>query len=245
MKLLVAERSDPLAGRLRDVFAAHGEPCVLLDEGELLTAPMACERNGTAVGGYVRLGSDDVPLGELSGVLLRPRRDWWPSTRLDVQDQMFVYHETVASWFALLSDLECPVANRFELGWWLHDLAYPEELRCVLADELGVETTPAGTPVYDSGRLLPAPLDTSRSVALYLAGERVIARCDEGRALAGRLRPEALERWRRAHGVVFCRLDFAAGRPHRLEHVELLPPLEGESPAVVDRLATAMEEVLA
>lgn len=247
MKLLVAPRSDPLAQRLAEAMAVRREPVIWLDDDGLFSAPMAYEREGTAAAGFLRAGTEELRLDEVSGVLLRPSRDWWPAPGLDLQDQVFVYHETTAAWFAVLAALEAPVVNRFGLGWWLHDLGYPDELRLALGRQLGLATAPRENGYDDTGRLAAAPLDPAQSIGLYLVADQVVPRNDTPEPMAERLRtqPEVLDRWRRSTGIVFCRLDFDTRRQDHLRHVEVLPPLEDESPTTIDRLAVAMTEVLA
>jgi hypothetical protein len=245
MRLLIAEPADPIAGHLDRVLRSAGREVAWLDEGELFTAPFWFRREGTEVGGAVRVGGRDVALGELRGVLLRPRRRWWPSESFDLKDQMFVYHETTASWFALLESLDCPVVNRFQLGWWLHDPGCVRELRRSLAAELALACASFEAGV-EQGALVPVPVDPAQAISVYLAGRRIVPRSEEGEEAARELerRREALDRWQRHHGVELCRLDFERAGGRRLRHVEAMPPLDGEDPTLLGRLGQGLEEVL-
>ena len=58
--------------------------------------------------GFFEISGQKVALDDVQGAVLRLPRAWWPSREFDLQDQMFVYHETMASWFALFDVLNVP-----------------------------------------------------------------------------------------------------------------------------------------
>jgi hypothetical protein len=194
-------------------------PCHHLDESDLFACtPFQFERNHDRTAGYLITGRQQIPLREISGVVLRLPRAWWPSTDFHLQDQMFVYHETMASWFALIDILDCPVVNRFGLGWWLQDLVYPLELRMRLATalHLGVtadEQLPQIQSIYRSGGLtIPGPG----------CGRDLLSRLDNcGAALAA---------WERQSGISLSRIDFLMqGATPRIHSVEPYPDFSGEA----------------
>ncbi|HYG65974.1 MAG TPA: hypothetical protein VEL74_25595 [Thermoanaerobaculia bacterium] len=230
MFLILAESGDPLATQVENLFETQGRPARRLSEKELMEeTPLAIERDGGRFGGLLRLPGGDLPLDQLSGVLVRMRRRWWPSSGFEPADQMFVYHETTAAVFCLLAGLRCPVMNRFDLGWWLCDPAYPERLREELADRLGwslIEADPECEPVRVyavDGRLIPA----------------------SGQAVSFEDRAAALAEWQRRSGLRICRLDVSSGAEPALEAIDPCPSLVGESADLIGRVAAAAVEGLA
>ena len=142
MLLICGNSDDRLIEKLLRLGEDAGWVPRHLDENALLGGTsFAFERNGRHASGFFEIAGQSVGLDDVQGAILRLPRAWWPSAEFDLQDQMFVYHETMASWFALFDALECPVVNRCGLGWWLQDLGYPLELRASLADAIGVEAS--------------------------------------------------------------------------------------------------------
>lgn len=236
MKLFVAEPDDPLVRALHRAEGRDRDDVVWLPEHLLLSATsLAYERRGTELRGTIGSNGDTLELAELDGVLLRLSRRWWPDAAFgSVQDQVFVYHETTAAWFALLADLPCPVVNRFPLGWWLHDADLPEALR----DEL------AATLALDAAHCDPTG-EAAQTTSVYLAGRHLVPRNAGGEDAAAGIgaRLEQLVRWQRDSGILLARLDLDAAEPHRLRAVEASPDFAGDSPETLARVAAGLAEV--
>lgn len=233
MILILAERDDPFAGRVQDRLKRRGRPVRRLSEVELREqTPLSIEREGARFGGFLRLAGGDLPLSDFTGVLVRLPRRWWPSAAFDPPDQMFVYHETTAALFCLLSGMGCPLVNRFDLGWWLCDPSYPVSLREGLGDRLGLRTEGADPEA--------AP------VSIYVVDGRLIPASREAVPAADRLasRAGALDAWQQTSGIRLCRLDMSAGADPILERVEPCPSLLGEAGRVVEQVTTAALEIL-
>src|SRR6185295_4851852 len=121
MFLILGDPEDVLASAVHRRLTAAGRRTAWLTETELAeSTPFALRRHGGRVSGFLRCHGEDVPFDDLAGVLVRLGRGWWPS-RVEADDRLFVYHETLAALFALLDSLRCPVVNRFGLPWWLRD----------------------------------------------------------------------------------------------------------------------------
>lgn len=252
MLLLLGDSADFLSLEvlLRCDEAGLGrEKVVACDEKTLFEAlPFALRMDHSGCDGCLVIQGGSLALEEISAVLFRPQRWWWPPEEFDLQDQMFVYHETMASWFAICSALRCPVVNRFGLGWWLQDLNYPRQLALGFSDALGLALSlpPAsgGTPY---GRLLPAgPPDPVEAQSLYIAGPRLVptSACSPAliQAIAGRR--SALAGWQDETGITLCRADFTPGDTPRLRHLEVFPRLEDEERTVTEELAGALFDAL-
>jgi hypothetical protein len=247
MHLILGNREDVLVSEVSRQFEKKGLPACLINEADLFSGtPFAFRRNATRTEGFLRIEGQVIPLASLSAVLVRMPLMWWPAEGLDLQDQMFVYHETRASHFALLSSLSCTVVNRFSLAWWVHDLTYPESITLDLAQRLNCE---AAVVVLDprQGRLFPTGPDHSPTTAnIYLAGCRFIPANRAPHAVNKVAEmSQAVADWQSESGIKLCRLDFdIAGATPRLRYVEPFPVVDGESPEVVRTIATATLEVL-
>jgi hypothetical protein len=248
MILILGDPADRLVLTVRRQLDALGVDMTTATEGELLgSTPLALESHEDGWSGYLCPGDDRLSLSDVSGVVLRLPRSWWPDPEFSLQDQMFVYHETTAAWFCLFANLRCPVMNRFGLGWWLREVNYPTTLCLELADALGIGIA--------YGRLLeprPLQLDATGPPSagdlehVYAVGGRVISEkpeSSEAAAMLDELGPE-LGQWQRASGILMCRLDFSRDGQNHLAYVEPSPRVEAESPQLVDRIAAAMVEVL-
>jgi hypothetical protein len=247
MHLILGSREDVLVSEISRKLKEKGSSPWLVSEADLFSAtPFAFQRNGVETGGFLRIQGNDVSLASLSSVLVRLPLTWWPGGDLDLQDQTFVYHETRAAYFALLSSLRCTVVNRFSLEWWVHDLTYPEALTLELAQRLNCEAALA-KPDPMQGRLYPTGPDPSSStVAVYLAGGRFIPQSHVSRSVENiaRMSP-AIAEWQSQSGIQLCRLDFdIAGVTPRLRYAETFPVMNEEAPEVVGEIATATLEVL-
>jgi len=236
MILILAEPDDPLAGSLQTRIGERGRPVRRLSERELMEeTPIALERQGRRFGGFLRLPGGDVRVQDLSGVVVRISRRWWPSPSFDPSDQMFVYHETTAALFCLLAGLSCPVINRFDLGWWLRDPAHPELLREELAERLGLR--PDG---------MDGPGSPRRPLSVYAVDGRLIPASGASAPLAERLSglSAALASWQASSGLRICRLDLSGGDEPVLERLDPCPTLVDEAPAVTEQIAAAALEML-
>lgn len=256
MLLVLGHPDDPLIQQVYRRAISHGTPIHCIDEPDLFSStPFAFEQTGTTTTGYLHIteaGSSDTTtlrLDQLSSVLVRLPRIWWPSTDLDLQDQMFVYHESSAAWFAMLEGLDCPVVNRFDLAWWLNDTTYPSTLTHDLADKLKVPTSAAPHPTTPLPRILPTTPEPNCS-SVYLAGSTLIPRSPKDQAISRWLSQNlpALTVWQRTTGTQLARLDFDHESTNSdnlsLHHVEIFPWLEDEPPALIDQIAAATVEML-
>jgi len=242
--LVIASPEDTLATQ----FGSHCvEPIRRSSEADLFSAPFSLEIDHHTVRGSLSVHGEKVSLADLSAIFLRPSRTWWPGPEFAAQDQMFVYHETIASWFTFFDCAACPVINRFGLGWWLQDHSYPMQLRSELAAILGVPASDCAQPPSAFTKLTPTgPDPEARSV--YLAGQLIIgtAIVTTGHPLdiAIRSRMSAIREWQNRTGISFCRLDFETGAVPRLKSVEVFPLLDREPARLIDRVAAAlMEEI--
>ncbi len=243
MILAIGDPNDPLLREVR----RQCPHVVVCDERTLFESSLFALRvDGCHSEGFLNVGGRNFELAEVSGVLLRPPRLWWPSLEFDLSDQMFVYHETIASWFAVFSSLDCPIVNRFGLGWWLQDLTYFLELRDRLSRALGLPAD--GDEIPPGGRLRPTSREDSNSLdSVYITGGTAIlmpgCRRDlEGRFASGR---QALAGWQAATGIGFCRADFTHEDPVRLLRVDPFPLLESETEDIVAQIATAILQPMA
>jgi hypothetical protein len=259
MLLVLGHPDDLLIQQVYSRAAGDAIPIHCIDEPDLFASvPFAFEQNGTSTTGYLSItetGSNagtTLRLNQLSGVLVRLPRLWWPSTDLDLQDQMFVYHECSAAWFALLEALSCPVVNRFDLAWWLNDITYPAALVHDLAHKLNIHADTPPSPSALPPRILPKPPEPNCS-SVYLAGSTLIPRSSKDHAISNWLAKNlsTLTTWQRENGAQLSRLDFdlEATNPEGpttlcLHHVELFPWLEDEPPALIDQIAAATVEML-
>lgn len=247
MILILGSSSDPLAIQTQRCLEARGQMACTVSEEVLFSATsLVLERTGGRVSGLIQFDGVGHTLEDIEGVLLRLPRTWWPSDEFCLQDQMFVYHETMAAWYALLSSLVCPVVNLFGLGWWLRDAAYPELLRNRLAVHLGPALVPSNTSPPDASGILPTAPDSSTGArSTYIVGEAIIPRCEEDRAVTELLAPYtmALSSWQEENGLLLCRLDLATGKALKIGRVEPFPSVEGEPAPVLDRLASATADL--
>jgi hypothetical protein len=137
----------------------------------------AFERNGRETTGFLQIDQQAKELRNICGAVLRLPRQCWPSVEFDLQDQMFVYHETIASWIALFDVLACPVINRFGLGWWLNDLTYPVRLCTSLARTVDLELCKFDESHFGGGRLWPTQRPDYKGVeSIYRSGGHTISR---------------------------------------------------------------------
>jgi hypothetical protein len=248
MILVLGHPDDSLIEEVRARLTSRGTAVLCLSEDELFSStPFAFEQTGTRSGGYLRVNGTDTYLSEFSSVFVRMPRLWWAPTELDLQDQMFVYHESSAAWFALLASLSCRVVNRFDLAWWLNDITYPDALVNDLARRLEVHSKTDPPPDLLPPRIVPKMPDPLGS-SVYVAGSAVIPREISDRMTADRVEQylPALANWQQESGVQLCRLDFSCeSEEFYLRHVEVFPFLHDEPTGLVEQIAGATVEMLA
>lgn len=248
MILILGGSTDKLANEVNRRLKARGLPVFFARELELYsTVPFKLERSGKDQGGFIRINGIEIQLSELSGVLIRLPRAWWPSCEFNLQDQMFVYHETTALWFSLLASLSCLMINRFALGWWLQDLTYPEFLRKRLAEQLKLETSIFKTSSSCLDCLLPTPACNSfDDMSVYLVGKNIMPRLSRDNHLVNLLKEKAsaLTCWQEENGIMLCRLDFENSDKVRIKYVEVFPLFENESIEIIDQIIKATMEIL-
>ena len=246
MILILGSSADALVETVFSRGESKGLPVKLLSEEELFDgAPFSFERDGQKLHGTIHLDGEIISLREISSALIRLTRTWWPSAGFNPKDQMFVYHETTAAWFSLITSLSCPLINRFNLGWWLQDVSYPELLRRQMADLLELETTAYELVVPADGRLYPTRPDTT-STSVYIVGERLIASSPRAELLAERLdrsRPR-LASWQVENGISLCRLDFESDGRSRLKYIEVFPLIDDEHPDLIEQIGAASMALL-
>jgi len=246
--IFFASRTDDLTRWLRTELVKRARRIRFLDENNLFSAtPFVFQRTGKKIGGYLSIGSEQVPIGKISSAFVRLPREWWPRGGLDIQDQMFVYHETTAAWFNFLTYLPCPVINRFSLGWWLQDLNYPLLLGKHLSEELDIPMVPLEPSISYGVRLLPTNRDvTPNAASIYLVGKKLLPGASDAKAILRLLlrQPRALARWQRTHKVSFCRLDFELKPQLLLKYVETFPLFQDDPKSVVKKVVSALADML-
>jgi hypothetical protein len=239
---------DRLIAEVHRQTAAAGVSALLLGESELFSAtPFSLEIDGTERSGFLQYDGRVIALSDISGLLFRLPRLWWPSAQFDLQDQIFVYHETASAWFCLLSGLGCTQINRFGLGWWVHDCCYPEQLSASAAARLGLQASEPSVAAQPPIRLFPTPVtEAERSRHVYVVGDTILPRTPGDREVAALLvsRRSALEEWQRASGISFCRLDFRHDAAIEVAYVEPMPMLDEERPELVAKIAEELTRLL-
>lgn len=247
MILFFASRKDDLTRCLSCELVKRGRRIQPLDENDLFSAmPFAFKRSGRKISGYLKIDGERIPIRNISGAFVRFPREWWPGGEFDVQDQMFVYHETTAAWFNLLTYLTCPVINRFSLGWWLQDLNYPLLLGKRFSEQLDIPMVPLEPSISYGVRLLPTKPDVSpNSASIYLVGRELFPATDEANAVLPLLlrQPVALARWQHDNDISFCRLDFDLRCKPLLKHVETFPLFQNETKPVVENVVSAIADI--
>jgi len=248
MLTILGTAEDRLTAEVHRQTVAAGAPALLLGESELFSAtPFSLEINRTERSGFFQYNGRAIALGDISGLLFRIPRVWWPSAQFDLQDQIFVYHETASAWFCLLSGLGCRQINRFGLGWWVHDCCYPEQLSASAAARLGLEAVEPGDAAQRPIRIFPTPVtEAERSRHVYVVGDTILPRTPGDREVAALLASHrsALGDWQRESGISFCRFDFRHDAAIELAYVEPIPMLDDERPELVAKIAEELTRLL-
>ena len=241
MVLILAHSDDVLARNIYNILKKKRGDIQFIDESTLFSkVQFSLHRRGQQIDGFLRLRGKRILLTDLSGVLLRLHRTWWPSPSLDLQDQVFIYHETIASWFSLFAALTCQVINRFPLGWWLQEVNSMEMLRLSLASRLHLRTTISGSPILAEYGLHPTPSSSSEDMtSCYIAGDHLIPSLRSGSRINTILsrRFPAIASWLEHDGITLCRLDFEGAQ---LCRVEPSPLLDNEPTIIVDKIGKAI-----
>ncbi len=241
MLVILGSAEDRLTAEVHQRAASSAGPVLLLGESELFGAtPFRLEISGAERSGFLQRDGGAIALNEISGVLFRLPRLWWPSPQFDVQDQVFVYHETASSWFCLLSGLACVQINRFGLGWWVHDCCYPDQLREQVAGRLGVAAVEPPLTDQRAVRVFPTPVTEAADARhVYVIGDTVLPRTAADNQIAAQVkgRRSALAQWQQLSGISFCRLDFRQNRTLELAYVEPMPMVDDEPPEIAAKVA--------
>jgi len=249
MILIVADRTDTLASRLETRLVNRGfRVCFTSETALYCDSEVACSQKGPELAGTVVLDGVRREFSEITGILLRPPRVWWPGPDFDSQDQAFVYHETTATWFHLLTGFVCPVINRFALGWWLQDLNYPTQLLTTLSARLRLPVAPGESGVPYTVGLRPTHAPGRGTASLYVAGHRLVEGAERSAGESGACaclaqRASALRRWQEENGIQFCRLDFDLSDGLRLNYVEVFPQLDPGAGELAERLSCGIAEI--
>jgi hypothetical protein len=209
MLLLLGEPDDALLTALAEEASRRGADVDRLDEAALFSAGIALRLGAGAPEGHILHEERRLALSNVTGVVLRLPLSWWPDDGFSLKDRLFIRHETVAAWIAMIkSGIRAPVVNDFALNWWLSDPLYRPDLRRSLAAALQVaDSAPPG----------------SRRTEYWIAGEAVLASSGDPWPCTG----PALAAWRAATGMGLARLDCALdgdGRLAALLDLDPFPP---------------------
>jgi len=243
--IALGPRDDVLVQRLNDYLGPGG--LRHLDVTTLFgSTPFSTKRCGRDTSGFLTLNGIRIPYAEIKGVVIRLPLTWSLSYEFDLQDRMFVYHETLAAWFSTISNLACPVFNRFGLGWWLQDTTYHLRLLQRLAFQLAMTIstdTPSLFPAHSLFFGSPNPCHDSA----YLVGEKIIKReGEEDSLLFSFLSDKAamLADWQESEGILLSRLDFLRkGNQLQLSNIDPIPSLHTEHPGTIDRIAKTIVDI--
>jgi hypothetical protein len=244
--LLLGSPDDTLLAAVRGELAVRNRPVIVIDEADLLSrARFTFIRRGRKTSGSLQIDGRTVPADMISGVLLRLGRTWWPDRSFDLQDQMFVYHETIAAWFNFLSYLRCPVINQFSLGWWLHDLNYPLDLARSLCAALDIPLAPLPSSLpYEIRLNATRPGSSPTAGSVYIAGNEIISRHARTRTILASLRKKrvTLQEWMRRQQLSICRLDFQIEARPAVSRIEAYPLFDEEGGTVLREVATGIAD---
>ena len=212
--LLIGPETDPFIDALRRRPRRLSQPLIHLDESELYTTEFELHRSGRSVTGTIHAKDGPLDFREIRSVLFRPQRAWWPDQDFRFSDAVFVYHETVAAWIAVLKSLAARVVNDFGLGWWLGDPIYSEMLKRDLAHELQLPNRSLTVPCDDDPRTPPAQPPSGEPASFLVSGRAVVAlglqtATDRRRVLEEQLQDGRLAAWQERTRHHLVRLDFA------------------------------------
>lgn len=232
--LILADPADLLAAEAERDLVRRGKTVWRISEDALFSQTrLALHQQGSVLAGDVWIRRRKIAVESIAGVLLRLPQAWWPPTDLDLSDQMFVYHETMAAWFSLLARVRGLVVNRFGLGWWLRDPEYQISLCQSFARQMNI-------PMFgDSSSLRPEEICSA-----YLASGHLLFTSPNANSVRDMLDPEAagLTAWSKATGIELCRLDFVASSRLELLFVDAFPLMQDEALGVARRVAASIGE---
>lgn len=245
MFLILGNNDDALARSVCERLTEEGFKVLFLGEEEALRAPIVIEHEGKEPVAVMHVRGETIDLCRLRGVLVRLARKLWPSREFRFKDQTFVYHETAAAWFRLLSLLPGKVVNRYGFGWWVQESLYNSELSAGLSAALSIPRKPTEAP-RTNGRLLPEPPPGENGCgSVYVVGRRMLADRaggDPSFFLASRW--DALKSWQEQTGIAICRIDFDLEPAPVLRHVESFPLLENAPPSLAGEITEAVLEAI-
>jgi len=248
MWLICGNTQDRLVQELLTFPRSMAASMVSVEEDELFASlPFSFKRESLNTKGFLQLRGHRVELTDLCGVVLRLPRRWWPSQNFDLQDQMFVYHETIASWFATFSSLVCPVVNRFGLGWWLQDVNYPVELRNSLARVLNFPIKDSAETGDPTDRFRPTDRTTRLNIhSVYRSGGVMLPAPGCSTDLLANLTKQAdqVSEWENRSGICLSRIDFEYFDCWHLRWIEVFPLLEQEPHHLIHGIASGIAQQL-
>src|SRR5262245_2329799 len=100
MILMLGCIEDSLTAEVFRRMTVAGSSVLQLAETDLFAATsFSFEISRADMCGFLQCGAQTLTTNEISSVLFRLPRTWWPAAEFDLQDQLFVYHETASSWF--------------------------------------------------------------------------------------------------------------------------------------------------
>ena len=242
--LLIGEASDSLLRELAEQANSLGLRPHLVSEQCLYEHVEMCHHiSDETVGIELTLSGEVCRGSDLAGVVFRPLRKWWPPSALDIQDQLFVYHETNATWFSLLRGLPCRVLGRGDLDSWLGDPTLEDRLRKSLELQLQsecLESTfrfPHQNPGPHSD-----PVDATQTV--YVVGREVLCSGATDAAVPAALAKciGPISSWLRRHDLGCISLTVSSQNIPAIYNVDPLPQFNSETPEIVGKVAMRLLE---
>jgi len=230
MVLLIGGWDDPLLRGVSTCLAKMKRPTTRLSgPGFSASTPFAVTTDGRRLRGFVRVKHRVIDLREISGILLTSMGPWRPRPDVSVGDQAFVFHETLAVWWGILSGLPARVLGPHHVSSWFHDPNYFRALATGLARALQLRDATAESAAM--GTAAPAG---SREAVVFVVGDRLIPVGPGATRFLSRLTPRrpALRRWQSTQRVSFARLEFGGDDGGELRRLDLSGSLHGVSASV-------------
>jgi hypothetical protein len=228
--LLIGERDDPLLCGVAACLAKMKRPATRLSGACLSPSTrFAVTTDGGRLRGFVRVKRRIIDLSEISGVLLTSRGSWRPRPEVSVGDQAFVFHETMAVWWGILSGLPARVLGPQHVSGWFHDPNYFRVLATDLARALHLRDATAESAA--PGTAVPAG---SREAVVFVVGDKLIPVTPSAARFLSRMTPRrrALRRWQSKQRVYLARLEFGGDGPGELRRLDLSGSLHGVSASI-------------